>query len=359
MIGQRIKQARKAAGLSLHGLGEKVGMSAMMVSKYEKNQSTPSSTALLALAEALGVRTEYFFRQMSVELENINHREHHLLPDSEERKVLADIKEQLERWLALEDVLTPLSMSFALSQDFPKRIASWDDIEELAILVRQDWNLGLNPIPDLIDTLETRGIKVLITQYDGHKNFNGLSATLNESPVIVVGQNWSGDRQRFTIAHELGHLVLRDLLSGGLDEEKACNRFAGAFLVPKPMVLECLGQRRKWLEPQELHLLKHEWGLSMQAWAVRAKELNVISQTVSRKLQQEYLGEWKLRKEEPGEQYRPEETRLFGQLVYRALAEELLSESKAAELLNISVMEFHECRTLQAQGGEQHGTAGL
>ena len=205
MIGQRIKQARKVAGLSLHGLGEKVGMSAMMVSKYEKNQSTPSSTALLALAEALGVRTEYFFRQMSVELENINHREHHLLPDSEERKVLADIKEQLERWLALEDVLTPLSMPFALSQDFPKRIASWDDIEELAILVRQDWNLGLNPIPDLIDTLET----------------------------------------------------------------------------------------------------------------------------------------------------------LFSQLVYRALSEELLSESKAAELLNISVMEFHECRTLQAQGGEQHGTAGL
>ena len=71
MIGERIQQARKASGFSMRDLAEKAGISAMAISKYENNKSTPSSGVLLALAKALGVRTEYFFRQVSVKLENV------------------------------------------------------------------------------------------------------------------------------------------------------------------------------------------------------------------------------------------------------------------------------------------------
>ncbi len=348
MMGERIKQARKAAGLSLRALAEKAGVSAMAISKYENNRSMPSSGVLLALAKALGVRTEYFFRRVSVELVNIKHREHHLLPENEEQKVMADVKEQLERWLELEEVVpAPWSVPFSLPDDISESVESYDEIEDIAVNMRQHWKLGLNPIPDLIDTIEARGVKVLITKYDGHKNFNGLSAEVNGAPVVVVGKNWTGDRQRFTLAHELGHLVLGGRLNDSLDEEKACHRFAGAFLVPSESVKICLGERRTHLELQELFLLKHEWGLSMMAWSFRAKDLGVISGDIFRKLWRQHMRRWKVEGKEPGTQCEREKTRLFQQLVYHALAEDMLSESRAAELLGMSVIDFHACRKME------------
>ncbi len=352
MIGERIQQARKASGLTLRALAEKVGVSAMAISKYENNQSTPSSGVLLALAKALGVRTEYFFRRVSVELTDVNHREHDKLPEKEEQKVLADVKEQLERWLELEEVVpAPWSIQFSLPDNLAGPIESYDEIEDVAVKMREHWDLGLNPIPDLIDTIEAKGVKVLITQYDGHKYFNGLSAQVNGAPVVVVGKNWVGDRQRFTLAHELGHLVLHGLLSERLNEEQACNRFAGAFLVPKESVKTCLGERRTRLELRELLLLKLEWGLSMMAWSFRAKDLNIISNAAYKELWRQHMQNWKAEGKEPGPQYEKEETRLFEQLIYRALAEDMLSESKAAELLGESLSNFHANRKMEPSNG--------
>lgn len=349
MIGERIQQARLASGLSLRALAERAGVTAMAISKYENNQSTPSSKVLLAMAQALSVRTEYFFRRKEICLTDINHREHEQLPEKEERKVLADVKEQLERWLVLEEVLpSPWGKSFDLPVELPSQLGAYEEIEKIAIDMRRHWQLGLGPIPDLIDTLESCGIKVLITRYDGHEKFNGLSARMGDAPVVVVGQSWTGDRQRFTLAHELGHLVLHGRLATGLDEEKACHRFAGAFLVPEPKVMDCLGEKRSWLEPQELHLLKHEWGLSMMAWSFRAKDLGIINQQANRQIWTGYMKAWKEAKREPGDEYKAEPPRLFQQGVYRALAEDLISESKAAELLGVSLSEFHATRKMES-----------
>ncbi len=350
MIGERIQQARKASGLSQRALAEKVGLSAMAISKYERDDSVPSSGVMLSLAQALGVRSEYFFRRASVTLKNVQHRDHHELPEKEEQKVLADVTDQLERWVELEEFMpAPWSIPFEVPPTITGPITDYDEIEDVAIAMRTYWNLGLNPISDLIDTLETKGIKVLITQYDGHENFNGLSAQVNGAPVVVLGagENWAGDRQRFTLAHELGHLVLHDLLGENLKEETACHRFAGAFIAPKNSVLSTFGERRSRIELQELFLLKHEWGLSMQAWSYRIKELNIISNKTHSELWRKYLRFWKIAKVEPDKQCAKEKTWLFSQLVYRALAEDMIGESKAAELLGMKVSDFHACRKME------------
>lgn len=99
--------------------------------------------------------------------------------------------------------------------------------------------------------------------------FDGLQATVAGQPLIVVSSQWQGDRQRFTLAHELGHLLLADRLAEGLDEEKACNHFASAFLLPGESVRQHLGAKRHSIEVRELYLLKHEFGLSMQACLYR------------------------------------------------------------------------------------------
>ncbi|MDH5546203.1 MAG: XRE family transcriptional regulator [Gammaproteobacteria bacterium] len=347
MIGERIQQARKAAGLSLRDLAELAEITAMAISKYERNESTPSSKVLLALSKALNVRTEYFFRQVSVELENVEHREHEKLPAKEEAKVYADVKEQLERWIELEEFIpSPWSVPFVLPEDLPRQIESFDEIEDVADKIRTEWQLGLNPIPVLIDTLEAKGIKVFITQYDGHKHFNGLSATVNGSPVVVVGKHWPGDRQRFTLAHELGHLVLNGRLNKDLDEELACHRFAGAFLAPQSKVKANLGNKRTWIEPRELMILKHEYGLSMGGWLYRARDLGILPNQHFGKLWG-YFNKHGWKEQEPDPQFPQETARMFEQLVYHALAEDLVGESKAAELLGMSVSALHACRNME------------
>lgn len=344
MIGTRMKQAREAAGLSTRDLAEKAGVSAMAISKYERDASVPSSKVLLAIARELGVRTEYFYRQKEVELADIEFRERDLSA-KDKKRVVANIEDALERWMELEDYLpTPLSVKFENPLK-GKTYQTMDDLEEAAIQVRKKWKLGENPIPDLIDVLEEHGILVVQLEYDADKAFDGLSAKVADQPVIVVGKDWPGDRQRFTLAHELGHLVLEGKIPDDLNLEKACNRFAGAFLVPEASAKKSLGASRKNIEPREYTLLKMEWGLSMQGWLMRSRDLGIVNI-------QHYRDTWKLFeskgwKEVEPVQFPAEKTALFEQLVFRALAENLLSESKAAELMAMPINKFHDIRKLK------------
>jgi Zn-dependent peptidase ImmA (M78 family)/transcriptional regulator with XRE-family HTH domain len=351
MIGERIKQARQAAGLALRDLADQCGVSAMAVSKYERGEITPSSDVLLAIGKALGVRIEYFFRDHEVELKEVEYRKHKDLPEKEKKRILAEVRDQLERWLALEEFIpTRWSTQFHVPSGLPEKIASLDEVEAVAQSVRTAWKLGSGAIPDLIDTLELHGLKVFATPYDADRMFDGLCAMANGKPVVVVGgKTWPGDRQRFTLAHELGHFILKDRLAKNLrdQEEKACNRFAGAFLVPKASAEKLLGRDRTWIEPRELQLLKEEWGMSMTAWMLRAYDLGIINKAVKSRLWDHFAAnKWTTR--EPDPQYPLEKPRGFEQLVYRALGEDLIGESKAAELLGLPVAEFAAQRNMEA-----------
>ncbi|WP_312226579.1 MULTISPECIES: helix-turn-helix domain-containing protein [Gammaproteobacteria] len=353
MLGSRIKQGRLAAGISLRELAQSVGLSAMAISKYERDQIKPSSETLLRLTKALGVRTEYFFRQPSIELTEVDFRKHAKLSVQEEAKALEDVREKLERWLELEAVI-PASWpkAFALPKGLPSQIHTYEEIDALADRIRVAWQLGTGPIGNLIDKMEEEGIKVILTPHDGGKKFDGLVARANGHTVIVVGQDWPGDRQRFTLGHELGHLMLHGRISADLDEERACHRFASAFLVPKQEALRLLGTSRSWIEPRELYLLKHEWGLSMNGWLYRAQDLGILNKAAARRhwefFSQQSEGGVTWRQHEPGNAYTKECPLRFAQLVYRALAEDLIGESKAAELLGLTLVSLRARRRMDA-----------
>lgn len=354
MIGERIKQARTATGLPLRELAEKAGISAMAISKYETGKSTPSSGVLLSLSKALGVPVEYFLRTERVALEEVEYRKHTKLPKKLLRQIEGDVIEQVERYLELEHVFPTLPIKpFKIPGGLPAHINDYAEIEDVADRVREAWDLGSNPIPELTDTLEENGIKVFQTNLFHGNRFDGLAATVNNTPIIVVGAEWPGDRQRFTLAHELGHLLLKERLSDTLDEEKASNRFAGAFLVAKTVVFNELGQRRRWLEPQELCVLKKVYGLSMSGWMHRANDLGILAdvhyQTMVRLFR---ARDW--HKKEPCEDYPREKTQLFTQMVYHALAEDLISESKAAELLRVPLKQFHSLRNMDRAAQAAH-----
>lgn len=348
MIGSRIKRARLAAGLSLRALAAEIGMSAMAISKYERDEITPSSDVLLELARALDLRTEFFFRNQEIELEEVEYRKHPDLPEKVKKQVLAHVRNQLERWLALEQFVPgSWSTPFHLPARLPASIDAMEDIEDVAAKVRTAWQLGQGPVPDLIDTFELHGIMVFTIPINVDQKFDGLSAKTGNKPIVVIGHDTPGDRQRFTLAHELGHLVLKGRLAEEIDEEKACHRFAGAFLAPRESAYQVLGKERHWIEPKELQLLKQEWGLSMAGWMLRARDIGVINRKRAGELWRLFVDNgWD--KHEPDPQYEPEEPRGFEQLVYRALAEDLIGESKAAELLGLPLAQFVAERNMES-----------
>jgi Zn-dependent peptidase ImmA (M78 family)/transcriptional regulator with XRE-family HTH domain len=354
MIGHRLERARKAAGLSMRDLAAVVGVSANMIKKYEHDDSMPSSGVLVKIAKALDVRSEYFFRPTVVELARVEYRKRSSTPTKLLRKIEADVLDQAERWQELANLWPELPVpKFELPKGLPERINHYDDIESVAEAVRDFWDLGRSPIPDLIDALESHGILVIVTEVEVGANFDGLQATVAKQPVIVVSKGWSGDRQRFTLAHELGHLLLHRRLTNELDEERACHRFSSAFLLPAESLRNQLGSTRHNLEPRELYLLKHEFGLSMQSCLYRAADLGIISD----KLRQQmfvFFSKKGWRKQEPGKAYPLEVTQLFEQLVYRSLGEGIVGESKAAELMGMPLMHFHQARKLEVSGAVAH-----
>lgn len=350
MFGERLNRARSASGLSMDKLGKLAGVSANMIKKYEHNESMPSSAVMIKVSKALNVRMEYFFRPVKVELKNIEYRKRSSTPKKLLNQIHADVLDQAERWLQLANLWPNFPIQkFEQPVTLPQKIFAIDEIEKFTQLVRAEWELGLNPIPDLIDLLESKGILVISTDVEINSKFDGLQAEINGQPVIVISSHWSGDRQRFTLAHELGHILVQGLLSEGADEEKVCNRFASAFLLPKKAFVEHFGEQRFDLEARELYLLKQEFGVSMSACLYRAKDLGVIPESLYKKAAIAFVKKgWK--KQEPGEQLPPEKTFLFEQLVYRALADDIISESKAAELMSMPLMVFHQQRKLESQG---------
>ncbi|MHB1757253.1 MAG: helix-turn-helix domain-containing protein [Leptospirillum sp.] len=347
MIGQRLHRARKAAGLSLRELGSRLGLSHAAIKKYEDEQATPTSATLLKLSRALNVRTEYFFRPETVVIDRIAYRKRSTLPKKRLESIEHEVIDQIERRIELESLFSaPPLLPLYPVEKLPVSVTDFTQIEDIAETVRNVWDLGYDPIPDLVDVLETHGIRVFMINANTDPKFDGLAASVNQIPIVVVGSNWPGDRQRFTLAHELGHLILANRLAADLDEEMACNRFAGAFLIPRQSVIRELGAHRSDIEPKELALLKEEFGLSMSGILYRARDLGIVTPAWrDGQLKLFRIKGWHL--VEPGKPYPAEKAHVFEQRVFHALAESYIGESKAAELMKMSLIAFQALRSLE------------
>jgi Zn-dependent peptidase ImmA (M78 family) len=346
MIGERIKQARVAAGFSLRQLAEVTNnyVSAQVIHKYELGKVVPGSDVLIKIAKALGVKVEYFFRAETVQvtLSGAAYRKRAVASAKHLNAVHAKAKEFLERYLAVEALFpTHRFPKLHLPADADRKITHERDIESLAVETRKRWQLGTDPILDLTEVLEDKGVKVVMME--GEESFDGLSCWANETiPVVVVKKNQLGDRLRFSLAHEFGHLLMNVPASyTHKQREKAANRFAGAFLVPESAAKQELGETRSGLGLAELKMLKQKYGMSMQAWLYRAKDLNIISDSKW----VEYNAVFRSRgwnKTEPGDAVAVEQPRRFERLILQALVEGLITPAKAAEYLCIPLSEFQK-----------------
>ncbi|MCX6601172.1 MAG: XRE family transcriptional regulator [bacterium] len=341
MIGQRIKQLRLARGLSQDGLTAKMGdlVTKSAISKYEKGRSTPSIIVINKLAAALGVKSVDLWAEPAVAISLTQYRCRARMPAKERVRVESIIAVALEERVRLQSLVQD-SGTFDLPIHFYPA-DEFDAVEEAAGQVRDRWNLGQDPIPSMVRTLEDHGVYVI--ELDACEHFDALAAIASDSdggqPVaaaVITQKTVPGDRQRFSLAHELGHLVMKT--REGTDEksvEAVAHRFAGAFLAPAENLRRQVGQKRRQLDLRELTLLKQHFGMSIQALLRRMLDLGIISDNLYKEwcVNINRCG-WRRNEPTPLPFERPEWLR---RIALRAFAEQIITRGEAEKLLGETV----------------------
>jgi len=338
MLSTRLKQLRLARGLSLDELAAKMGgiVTKQALSKYELGTAQPTPVVLNKLAAALGVKASYFWSEPAVKVEFVAYRRKSTLPKREQEKVESLVIRTLEERLK---ILSLISRDEKIEIPVKKwKVKKLEDVDQAAAELREQWELGMEPIANLVGTLEARWIQVI--EIDADERFDGISAIASDvrenvvsGAAVVTRRGISRDRQRFSLAHELGHIVLAP--SKDIDEEKAAHRFGAALLAPADAVRREVGPRRTLVQAEELFLLKKRYGMSIQAFVRRLLELGIINDSHYKQWVMDIsrLG-W--RKEEPGE-LPPEQPQWFRQQVLRLFTEKVITKEAAETVLDESI----------------------
>jgi Zn-dependent peptidase ImmA (M78 family) len=202
-----------------------------------------------------------------------------------------------------------------------------EDAEKAAGVVRKAWGLARGPVDHVIATIEDHGIVCARLRFR-EERVDAFSVNFSDHPVAVLASDkdkW--DRSRFDAAHELGHIVMHIEAAGVAEAERQANEFAAAFLMPARDIVGQLPERPDWRRLMEL---KGEWGTSIASLLMRARTLEVMSETT-------YVGATKLmsargwRRHEPVDRT-PEFPSMLSKAIQRAArrgvdAEELRREA--------------------------------
>ncbi len=343
MFGQRLRLARKRAGLSMRSLAERLNpqVSAQAISKYETGKMLPSSAVLVALGKALDVSLDFLMSAQVEALDGLEYRKHSKTSARDRAKAEAILIDNLERYLAIERILDmPTTVDSFKGRRF-NSVPSEAQIDATADALREEWRLGMDPIPSLCELLEERGIKVVEDNLPEH--ISGLACRVLQggkpiAEAVVISSRINVERKRHTLAHELAHRIIRSTGAPAIRLERAMNRFAGAFLVPGQSLRQETGTNRRRITHFEIMRLKHKYGVSAAAVLVRLEQAGVLAPPTVRHLFATSARSWRRTEPEP---IRPhhgfaafEKPRRFQRLVARAVGEELISPVRAAALLN-------------------------
>ena len=332
MNASRLKAIRVARGLTLDQLSDAMGgvVTKQALSKYERGASVPSPRVLIALARALRVKAIDLATDPATEVRVLAFRKRSAFSKTAQQTIESQVALDLERRAELQELVDQRCAGDMPLRAFP--VGTLDEVESAAEALRDHWSLGRDPLNQMVDVLEDHCFHVM--GVDAPEQFDGMSAVAEIDgeavAVAVVSRNGvCRERQRLSLGHELGHLVMAP--QDQVNEEKAVFRFSSAFLAPRETLLREVGARRTDVMSAELLILKRRFGMSLAALVYRLHDLGVLSDR--------YYQEWwrhinrmGWRKTEP-EETPAEEPRWLMQSTLRAVSEGLISEEYAETLL--------------------------
>ena len=231
---ERLKEIRGARRLTLQQLADELGVSKQAVSKYEHGLSIPQAETLVKMTEILEVPLPYFGKDSLVVHQGSSALFFRTKNDTSAKdKEYADVA---SRWSY--EVISGIKHFNAIPKANLPVVDKALSVVDKALHTRQYWKLGTSPIEDITQILEANGIFVTVVS-SSELHTDGYSRIINDVPIIVINENRGvAARQRFSLAHELGHLVMHSTLSEAdfiMNErtlEDEANLFANSFLLP-------------------------------------------------------------------------------------------------------------------------------
>lgn len=277
-IPERIKEAREASGFTLDGFADALGKSRQALAQFETGQTSPSGDTMSSIIALTGQPLS-FFVTVPARPGNAGTIFWRSLKRMEQRhrKRIARRLQWAGDITALADEFIELPAVDIPHLDFDPETADEHEIEEAAEFLREYWGLGIGPIVNLANLLESKGI-IIVRESVDCPDMDGVSCWINGRPFILLSAEvTSGPRDLFNLAHELAHIFLHALVEVTDKNlamiEKQADRFASAFLMPsEAFAKEVFGTSLDFFKT-----LKKRWGVAIAAMAYRCKDLNIIT----------------------------------------------------------------------------------
>lgn len=262
--------ARESRGLTQGDLARKLDCTQGYISKLEHGLQPIPDDLLPDLADALGYPEAFFLqgdRVYGYGTPCLYHRKQKTIPALVLRQLQA-----IANVIRLQVRNLCRGVEFEISSDFPRLdIEDFKSPESVADLARRYWALPMGPIPDLLALIEASGGMVIRVSFGTHQLDAVSVCAPGERPLFMVNADSPWDRVRFTLAHEIGHMIMHNTV--GVDMEAEADQFAAEFLMPAEDIRPELDDVRL----ETLAILKRRWGVSMQALARRAFTLGTIT----------------------------------------------------------------------------------
>ena len=326
----RLRLARVRLGLTRTKLAELSGISLRTLTEYENEERSPSDENLVRLARALSVPRQFFEREAiePVPVEAASFRKLSKASATRRDAVLANAALALEFFGMLEQHFRlPDSAIPTLDKLGPARAAD---------LVRHQWALGDRPISNMVHLLEAKGSRVASLNHD-YGDIDAFCFYRDATPYVFLNTSKSAERQRFDLAHELGHLVLHSEIemetASSKEREAQANEFAANFLMPASAVRQ---QLMSGASLDRILTARTYWKVSAMAMTHRLHELHLMSDWQYRSTCIT-LSERGFRREEPGG-ITPETSQLLRKVLYGSTAR--LSFKAAADELDLTASEI-------------------
>ncbi|MEU0884815.1 XRE family transcriptional regulator [Lentzea sp. NPDC005914] len=243
-VGERVRDARIGAGLSQAELGAALSLDRTMIAKIEAGTRKVDALELTKLAAALGVPLDYFLHSAPAVLSRRAELNEETTTDAGRQAYR--LEAQLEAWA--RDVRQLTDLGTLVLRDIYRSEGAADEeaARVIAAAFRSHFDLSNDPISTLTDICERAGQFVLVADLPG----DGASMVVDdELAVAVVSRSGDPGRRRATAAHELGHMVLGDPYSNDIgvaaslrDRESVVDAFAAELLLPSEVVATVNGR---------------------------------------------------------------------------------------------------------------------
>jgi Zn-dependent peptidase ImmA (M78 family)/DNA-binding XRE family transcriptional regulator len=264
----RIDLVRRRLGLTKMGFSKALGIDRKTLQRFENGSAELNEEAISALRKLSGFPLKFFYKGDFdyPNADSVSFRSLRSLTASPRDAALAAgaIAFELDDWI---------SRRFNLPEhDLPQ--ISNKSPREAAAQLRAFWGIGSRPIANMINLLESHGVRVF-SLVEETRHLDAYSFWRNDKPYVFLNTVKTAEHSRYDGAHELGHLVMhRHTGSGHKSAEDEANAFASVFLMPPADLLAEMPVVRSL---NDLIQGKRRWRVSVAALNYALHKVGVIS----------------------------------------------------------------------------------